>query len=103
MMAARYLARAEWLDLGEWLDLVTSEPTHARYLAARSIIKELEEKWNVTKGQLPDLTWKEASKNSEAIEQFREVVGAWQEWAAENLRFSSEFFEHQHENWVNRR
>ncbi|MHC4362914.1 MAG: hypothetical protein ACYSTZ_08810, partial [Planctomycetota bacterium] len=64
-LAARYLARAEWLDLDQWLDAAAKEPTAARYPAARSIIKELEDKWNITKGRLFEATWKEASKGSE--------------------------------------
>ncbi|MHC4212410.1 MAG: HEAT repeat domain-containing protein [Planctomycetota bacterium] len=90
---ARYLAGSEGLDLDQWLEVAVNKPTAARYIAANSIIKQLEKKWNITKGQFPDVTWKEASNNPEVLEQYRKVVRAWQEWASENERFSSQFFE----------
>ena len=101
--AARYLAGAEGLDLDQWLEVAAKEPTVARYIAANYIIKQLEKKWNITKGQFPDVTWKDASNNPEVVEQYRKVVRAWQEWASENERFSSQFFESEHEGWLNRR
>jgi hypothetical protein len=99
--AARYLAGAECLDLDQWLDVAANEPTAARYIAANSIIKQIEKRWNITKGQIPDVTWKEASRNPEVLEQYSTVVRAWQEWASENLRFSSQFFEREHQGWLN--
>lgn len=99
-IAARYLAAAEWLDLDEWLDEAANKPTNARYLAVRSIVAQLENAWNITKGELPSVSWEEASKSSEKLEQFRNVVRAWQKWASENLRFSSGFFDRDREHWL---
>ncbi len=99
MTAARYLAAAEWLDLDEWLDVAAKTPTKARYLAARSIIKQLEKYWHISKGQLPKVRWEEVSKNPEKLEQYRKVVQAWQKWSNENPRYSSGFFDRDREHW----
>jgi hypothetical protein len=93
MIAASYLAAAEWLDLDEWLDVAAKKPTKARYIAARSITKRIEEHWNITRGELPSASWEEVSKDTEKLEQYRKVVQAWQEWASEHLRYSSGFFD----------
>ncbi len=98
--AARYLATAEWLDLDQWLDVAANEPTPARYVAARSIIGQLERAWNITKGTLPKVSWEQLIENPETLEQFRSVVRAWQEWASENLRFSSQFFDRDRKHWL---
>jgi hypothetical protein len=98
--ASRYLAGAEWLDLDQWLAKAIEEPTRARYIAARSIIKQLERTWRITKGQLPEVTWEQASEDPQELKQFREVAGAWQEWAAENVRFSSQFFDRDRQHWL---
>jgi hypothetical protein len=34
------------------------------------------------------------------LEQFRDVLRAWQKWAAENLRFSSQFFDRDRKHWL---
>ncbi|MHC4483514.1 MAG: HEAT repeat domain-containing protein, partial [Planctomycetota bacterium] len=100
IIAASYLAAAEWLNLDEWLDVAARKPTKARYLAARSIIKRIEEHWNITKGELPGASWEEASKSLETLEQYRKVVQAWQKWASEHLRYSSAFFGRDWEHWL---
>jgi hypothetical protein len=97
---SRYLAAAEWLDLDEWLDGAAKTPTKTRYVAARSIIKQIEEHWNFTKGELPSASWEEASKDTEKLEQYRKVVRAWQKWASEHVRYSSRFFDRDREHWV---
>jgi len=98
-IAASYLAAAEWLDLDEWLDVAAKKPTKARYLAARSIVKQLEKYWHISKGELPSASWEEASEDTEKLEQYRKVVQAWQKWASENLRYSSGFFDRDREHW----
>lgn len=97
--AARYLAAAEWLDLGEWLDLAASNLTYARYLAAHSIIEELERTWNTTKGLVPAFTNEQFLENQHALEPYRLIIRAWQAWAVENRRFSQQFFEKNRKDW----
>lgn len=97
--AARYLAATEWLDLTEWFALVTEQPTYARYIAAHSIIKELETKWNITKGLLPDISGKDFADNNEKLKRFSEIVDEWQKWASENSRFSFYFFDNDRKDW----
>jgi hypothetical protein len=82
----------------ECLDVAAKTPTKARYIAARSIIKQIEKQWYITKGELPSASWEEASKSPEKPEQYRKVVRAWQQWASENIRFSSQFFDR--DGWV---
>jgi len=98
--AARYLAAAEWLVLDQWLELAAKEPNAARYIAAQSIVGGLERTWNMTKGEMPKVTWQQASKNPETLEQYRAVVSAWQKLAHENLRFSEQYFEGDREHWL---
>lgn len=90
--AAWYLARAEDLDLAEWLGWAAEEPTRARYMAAHLIIPQLEKQWHEQKGRLPAADWDTATHNPGMLEQFRQTVRAWAEWAQENPRFSSDFF-----------
>jgi hypothetical protein len=54
----------------------------------------------LSKGQLPKVNWEEASKNPEKLEQYRKVVQAWQKWASEHLRYSSQFFDRDREHWL---
>jgi len=98
--AARYLAATEWLDLTEWFELATEQPTYARYIATRSIIKELERKWNITKGLLPDIPEENFTDNNEKLKRFSEIVDEWQKWASENPRFSFYFFDNDREDWL---
>jgi len=72
-------------------------PTYARYIAARSIIKQLQAKWNITKGQLPDIGKEDFTDNNKT---FSEVVDEWRKWASENSRFSFYFFDRDRENWL---
>jgi len=97
--AARYLAATEWLDLTEWFALATEQPTYARYIATRSIIKELERKWNITKDSIPDLSKEDFTDNNEKLQSFSNVLAKWQEWASENPRFSFYFFDNDRRNW----
>jgi len=97
--AARYLAAAEWLDLSEWLDLTANDLTYARYLAAHSIIQELERTWNTTKGPVPALTNEQFLANQHLLEPYRLVIRAWHVWADENQRFSQQFFEKMRKDW----
>jgi len=75
-------------------------PTYARYIAARSIIKQLQAKWNITKGQLPDIAKEDFTDNNEKLKTFSEVVDEWRKWASENSRFSFYFFDRDRENWL---
>ncbi|MHC4742873.1 MAG: HEAT repeat domain-containing protein [Planctomycetota bacterium] len=97
--AARYLAAAEHLDLTEWLNLASQAPTYARYMAARSIINQLETKWNITKKPIPDLSKEDFSGKSENLKSFSKILDEWQEWATENSRFSFYFFENDRTDW----
>ena len=97
--AARYLAATELLDLTKWFTLTKEQPTYARYIAARSIVKELERKWNITKGLLPDISGEGFTDNNEKLEQFSEIVDEWQKWASENSRFSFYFFDNARKDW----
>jgi RNA polymerase sigma factor (sigma-70 family) len=97
--AARYLAATEWLDLAEWFALAKEQPTYTRYMAARSIIKELERKWNITKGLLPEISAENFADNNEKLKRFSEIVDEWQKWASENSRFSFYFFDNDRKDW----
>jgi hypothetical protein len=98
--AAYYLAAAEWLDLNEWLNVTADDPTYVRYIAAVSIIKELEDTWNITRGKLPVLTKEDFENNSPSLEEFTKVISTWQSWANENPRASFLFFEEYREKWL---
>ena len=90
--AAWYLAKAEKVGLAEWLNRAAEEPTRARYMAAHLIISRLEKNWDEQKGRMPSDDWDMAARNPAVLEQFRETMRAWAEWAQENPRFSSNFF-----------
>ena len=62
------------LALADWLAGAIAKPTHARYLAARSIVAGLEETWAINHGRLPSAPWKGASADPAAMEQFRKVL-----------------------------
>lgn len=98
--SARYLAAYEGLGLAEWLARAAEESTHARYLAAKSIIGELEEDWHMKKGELPSEPWSDVSKSPEMLAQFRQILLVWQEWARENSRASSRFFNKGRHSWA---
>jgi len=99
MTAARYLAAAERLDLAEWLAVAADQATHARYLAARSVIGELEKTWHTNKGALPKAPWEKAEADEGILAQFRNVVRAWTSWAQENPRTSARFFDRDRRDW----
>ena len=99
MTAARYLAAAERLDLAAWLAIAADQPTHARYLAARSVIGELEKTWHTNKGSLPEAPWEKAEADEDILSQFRNVVRAWASWAQENSRTSARFFDRDRRDW----
>jgi hypothetical protein len=103
--AASYLAANEGLDLADWLSAAAEKPTHARYLAAAPIIKELENTWKANKGQMPKIPWEEAKKDSGAMEQFSLTVRAWASWARENPRYSGHYFETEkfEQQWITRK
>ncbi|MHC4474464.1 MAG: HEAT repeat domain-containing protein [Planctomycetota bacterium] len=101
--AARYLAAAEGLNLADWLDLTAREPTSVRYAAARCIIANLEETWHTTRGQFPEARWQQLLQESQTLEDFREVVLAWQGWAQENRQFSSRYFDADRRHWPRQR
>lgn len=102
MTAARYLAAAEKIDLAAWLSAAATEPTHARYLAARSIIGDLEKTWHTTKGKLPDATWKKAEADEAVLSQFSRVVRDWAGWASEHRTTSARFFDRDRRDWRTR-
>jgi hypothetical protein len=91
--AARYLAAEEGLSLADWLALVAKEElTQARYVAARSIVTELKQQWNVTYGDLPQLTAEDFSEGSEGLDEFLSIIRGWEEWARKNPDLSRRFF-----------
>jgi hypothetical protein len=98
-MAARYLAAYEKIDLAAWLSAAADKPTRSHYLAAQSIIKELEQTWKINKGDLPGTSWEEVAKSPEAVESFRRTLLAWQSWAKENQRSSEHFFDEDRKEW----
>ena len=100
MAAARYLAAAERLGLAEWLALAADKPTHARYLAARSVIGDLERTWHATKGDLPTVPWKEAQGAADQLKKLSTVLAAWEAWARENPKFSHSFFDADRRHWA---
>ncbi|HUT31240.1 MAG TPA: hypothetical protein VMX13_15710 [Sedimentisphaerales bacterium] len=90
--AARYLAAEEHLELAAWLALAAEKPNKARYIAARSIIRELEGKWQLNMGKAPSTNWEQLAGDPDQMAAFKDLVAAWQEWATENPRFCSRFF-----------
>ncbi|HDY65640.1 MAG TPA: redoxin domain-containing protein [Phycisphaerae bacterium] len=97
--AARYLAAWEGLNLADWFATTAREPTHARYIAARSIIAEIESEWRISEGKLPAVAWKQCAKSSETLKDFRKAVQAWEKWARKNPSFSSRFFLDARRHW----
>jgi hypothetical protein len=97
--AARYLAACEGLDLTEWLALAAAEPTHARYIAARPIIAEVESHWRISEGKLAEVPWPACSGNPETLEQFRKTIRAWEEWARKRPTYSANFFAADRAHW----
>jgi len=102
MTAARYLAAAEGLDLAAWLSAAANEPTHARYLAARSIIGDLEKTWHNAKGKLPAVSWEEAAADEAILSQFSTVARVWAGWASEHPTTSARFFDRDRRDWRTR-
>lgn len=96
---ARYLAAYEGLDLADWLEGAAEQPTPARYLAAPSIIKQLEKRWDLHKGDLPEVAWEDLAKDPAKLAQYKKVLRAWQQWARENPRFSARFFNEDRKPW----
>ncbi len=90
--AARYLAAQEGLDLAAWLALAAEKPTKARYIAAASIIRQLEEKWRLNMGEAPTANWEQLAGDPDQMAAFKDLVSAWHQWATENPRFCSRFF-----------
>ena len=91
-IAARYLAAGEGLDLSDWVGVAAEQPTHARYVAACSIIRELEKSWNVTYGDIGASPWEEVSKHDDLLAEFSSIVRAWEQWARKNPKLSGQFF-----------
>jgi hypothetical protein len=98
--AARYLAAAEKVGLTEWFALAKEQPSFARYIAASSIIKQIEKQWDITKDPLPEISGKDFMDNSEKIRRFSDIVGQWQKWSEQYPRFSSKFFDKDKNNWI---
>ncbi|MCH7725259.1 MAG: hypothetical protein IH991_02075, partial [Planctomycetes bacterium] len=98
-IASRYLAAYEGVPLAEWLGRCRNQRTRARYLAARSIIPQLEKTWNNSKGELPSASWNEIRDDLSDWSAFARIVKAWQDWAEENARFSVRFFDEDREEW----
>ena len=91
--AARHLAALEHLDLADWFTAAIDEPTEARYLAAKSIVADLERTWRETKGVLPDVSWSKAVGDQKVMEAYRQTLRNWLEFANRNPRESSHFFD----------
>ncbi len=98
--AGRYLAAGEWLDLDGWFEQAAKEPTYIRYLAAVSIISEIETTFNITQGKLPDLKKEDFSANNEKLRQFSAILLAWKNWTVENQSYASDFFEKYRQKWA---
>ena len=91
--ASRHLAALEHLDLADWLTASIDEPTHARFLAAKSIVADLERIWDEKKGALPDIPWSKAVNDQKVIDSYRQTLRHWLEFAKQNPRESSHFFD----------
>ena len=103
-IAARYLAAYEGRPWPTGWPRAVQQPTAARYLAARSIVPQLEKTWGISHGPLPAAAWKEASADPAAMEQFRKVLRAWETWARQNPRSSEHFFDEDRKPWeINRK
>ncbi|MHC4645852.1 MAG: sigma-70 family RNA polymerase sigma factor [Planctomycetota bacterium] len=90
--AGRYLAVAEGLDLANWFALAAEHPTYARFVAARSIIDQLEKQWQVTCGDLPALAPEDFSNTSPELDELAGIIRGWETWARKNPNYSSQFF-----------
>ena len=91
--AARHLAALEQLDLADWLTAAIDEPTQARFLAAKSIVADLERIWDEKKGVLPDTTWSKAVSDQRVIDVYRQTLRNWLEFAKQHPRESLHFFD----------
>jgi len=99
LTAARYLAAYEELDLADWLARAAQKPTKARYLAARSIVEQLERTWRLKTGDLPTARWEDAAQAPDGLKLFKKALRAWEQWARENPRFSRGFFDADRRHW----
>jgi hypothetical protein len=99
IMAARYLAAYQKIDLAAWLSAAAEKPNRGHFLAAQSIVGELEQTWKTTKGDMPKGAWEEVAKSPEAVDAFRRTLLAWQAWAKENQRSSEHFFDEDRKEW----
>ncbi len=85
-------------DLADWLARAAERLTHARYLAARSIIADLESTWHTDMGELPVAPWR-GVVGTVLLEPFRKVIRAWEGWARANPQFSARFFDDDRQHW----
>jgi len=97
--AARYLAAYEGLNLADWLAGAAEDPTLARYLAARSVVRELAKTWRQQKGELREAAWPDFHGDPERVAQYQETLRAWERWARENPRSSDRFFDADRKHW----
>ena len=97
--AGFYLAAAKWLELTDWLKYAESNPNYINYISAYAVINQLEQQYNISKGEFPILTKQDFDKNNEIHEQYFNVIRNWLAWSEENNRASFTFFEEYREIW----
>ncbi|MBN1973062.1 MAG: sigma-70 family RNA polymerase sigma factor [Sedimentisphaerales bacterium] len=97
--AGFYLAAAKWLELAEWLKLASNEPDYAQYISACTVVKKLEQQFNITKGNLPTLSKEDFEAAQDSNQNYKKVIGDWLSWAQENPRASFLFFEDYRQRW----
>jgi len=97
--AGLYVAAYEDRRLDEWFGLAARGPTLPRYVAAQAIIRDLENVWHISRGELPKDPWERVSKDPRELAQFRETLLGWKAWAKENPRSASLIFKRARYAW----
>ena len=65
--AAERLSQVRHPGVTDALTAAAKEPTHARYLAARAFIDEIESAWQTGQAKPPSGTWRQVSKDPPAL------------------------------------
>ncbi len=102
MDAGFYLAAAKWLELSDWLKLAVNKLTYTQYISACTVVKKLEQNFNISKGNLPVLSKEDfvkVEKIQKAEQEYKKVLNDWLLWSEENSRVSFSFFEDYRQTW----
>ena len=93
MIAALDTADASVRDrAARYLGAAADNPTRPQYIAARSIVRELEAFAHASNGAIPGVDFSAFATDQKAQEQFSATIGAWLAWAKKQPTMSDRFF-----------